>query len=51
MVAVGFAPNGTVLAEDVRDLQNCRTMTDGAIAPAASQCLALLACGAARSGP
>jgi hypothetical protein len=29
MAAVGLAPRGTVLAEDVRDLQNGRTMTDG----------------------
>ena len=50
MAAVGFAPSGTVLAEDVRELQNWSNH-DGAIAPAVSQCLALLACGAARSGP
>ena len=47
MAAVGLAPGGTVLAEDVRDLQNRSNMTDGAIAPAASRRLASPACGAA----
>src|SRR4029077_12404811 len=50
MAAVGLAPSGTVVAEGVRDLRAGRTTTDGAIAPAAPQCLALRACGAARSG-
>ena len=42
MAAVGFAPSSTVLAEDVRELQNWSTMTDGAITPAASRVLLCL---------
>src|SRR5580693_8232659 len=49
MAAVGLAPSGTVVAEDVRDHQSWSNQ-NGAIAPAAPQCLALRACGAARSG-
>jgi hypothetical protein len=34
--AVGLTPGGTVIADDVRDLQSWSNLTDGAIAPAAS---------------
>ena len=37
MAAVGLAPRGTVLAEDVRELQNGSNHPTGAIAPAVSR--------------
>src|ERR1700746_1690192 len=49
MAAVGLTPRGTVIAEDVRDLQSWSNHDGGAMAPAASSCLALRVCGAARS--
>src|SRR5208283_1416572 len=49
MAAVGLAPRGTVLAEDVRELQDGSNHPTGAIAPAVSRRLASPACGAAGS--
>src|SRR5215813_1678380 len=51
MPVVGLTPSRAVIAEDVRDLQSCRAMAGGAMAPAASHCLASHACGAARLAP
>src|SRR6516162_1975283 len=48
MAPVGLAPSGTVVAEDVRDLQSGSTQST-AIAPPAPRCVASEACGAAGS--
>src|SRR6202008_4312080 len=46
MPAVGVTPSRTVIAENVRDLQNWSSHSRGATASAAPRCLAWHACGA-----